>query len=554
MNSRAIVTIVTIFVVAGVLLGFFFLSPSLFSGSGGSAGTVSPGGASEVGGSGNPTGSQNDNAIVRENDQPGTSAWQIPSGSIAYTEISAFAGATSVAPGKSITFYVSTKEPGTHYSVNIYRLGWYGGTGARLMSSSQDHIGQAQGYYDQKNYQLVNCNTCTINPVETNWKPSYTLTIPNDWVTGIYLAKFIDKNNMQTYTPFDVTGSATSAYIAMTPDTTYAAYNYWGKFSLYVEDGPTTDSVHKDYQVSFNKPYQDHYGASQTLSFIVQAVRWMEMRGYDVSYMSDVDLQVNPATLLTHKAFLSLGHDEYWTKQMRQGVEAARDKGIGLAFMGANAIYWQMRFAPDKAGVPNRTIICYKVEIAHNDYARDPMYGVDNSVVTSYFRDPVVNNPENTLMGEMWNGLTHAQNGFPWTVDPSAANSPLLKNTGLQAGQTYGCGIVGYEWDRVWQPLTVADNAGMISVPAKNVHILSTSKVKDEGGGDDTSNSTYYIAPSGAMVFDSGSIRWSAALDNYRPDPDPVCDASHNNKSVPELQALMGNIMDALIVKHPSTF
>ena len=554
MNFRSVVTIVTVFVVAGVLIGFYFLGPSLFTGSGSSSGVV----GTPIAGSENSvsTGSANDNAIVRENDQTGTSAWQIPDGHAANTEIQAFAGATSVLPGKSITFYVSTKEQGTSYSINIYRLGWYGGAGGRLMTTSPDHVGQAQGYYDQKNYQLVNCTTCTVNPVETNWKPSYTLTIPGDWTTGIYLAKFIDRNGMQTYAPFDVLGGPKSAYIAVTPDTTYAAYNYWGKFSLYVEDGPTTDSAHRDAKVSFNKPYQDHNGASQITSFIIQAVRWMEQRGYDVSYMSDVDLHVNPASLLTHKAFISLGHDEYWTKQMRQGVETARDKGIGVAFMGANAVYWQMRFEPDRAGVPNRTIVCYKVEIAHNDYTRDPMYGVDNTVVTSYFRDPVVNDPENSLMGEMWNGLTHAQNGFPWRVDPSAANSPLLKNTGLQPGQQYGCGIVGYEWDKVWPTITAADNQGFVSNPVKNVHIISTSYVKSsDTGQDDVSNSTYYIAPSGAMVFDSGSIRWSAALDNYRPDPDKICDASHNNKSVPEIQTLMANIMDALVVKHnPNSF
>ena len=553
MSFKSVVTIVTIFIVAGVLLGFFFLGPSLFTGSGSSSGVV---GTPIAGVQNSTTTSGNDNAIVRENNQSGTAAWQIPDGRAANTEIQAFAGATSVAPGKSITFYVSTEQQGTRYTINIYRMGWYGGTGARLMMTSPDHVGQAQGYYDQKNYQLVNCTTCTTNPVETNWKPSYTLTIPSDWTTGIYLTKFIDKNGMQTYAPFDVLGNSKSAYVAVTPDTTYAAYNYWGKFSLYVEDGPATDTAHKDAKVSFNKPYQDHNGASQILSFIVQAVRWMEQRGYDVSYMSDVDLHVNPGSLLTHKAFLSLGHDEYWTKQMRQGVEAARDKGVGIAFMGANAVYWQMRFEPDHNGVPNRVIVCYKVEAAHNDYTRDPMYGVDNTVVTSYFRDPVVNNPENTLMGEMWNGLTHNQNGFPWTVDPSAANSPLLKNTGLQPGQTYGCGIVGYEWDKVWPTIGVADNEGFVSNPVKNVHILSTSQVKSSDTNQtDVSNSTYYIASSGAMVFDSGSIRWSSALDNYRPDPDKVCDASHNNKSVPELQALMANIMDALIVKHnPNSF
>ncbi|GAC1613529.1 MAG: hypothetical protein NVS4B9_00390 [Ktedonobacteraceae bacterium] len=552
MNFKSVVTIVTIFVVAGVLLGFFFLGPSLFTGASSSSspvGTQTPG--NDVS-----TGTKSDNAIARENDQTGTSAWRIPDGRAANTEIQAFAGATSVLPGKSITFYVSTKEPGTHYVAYVYRMGWYGGAGGRLMATSPDLVGQAQGYYDQKNYQLVNCTTCTLNPIDTNWKPSYTLSVPGDWTTGIYLAKFIDKNGMQTYAPFDVLGGSKSAYVAVTPDTTYAAYNYWGKFSLYVEDGPSTDTVHKDAKVSFNKPYADHYGASQVTAFILQTVRWMEKSGYDVSYMSDVDLHVNSASLLTHKAFLSLGHDEYWTKQMRQGVEAARNKGVGIAFLGANAVYWQMRFEPDRNGVPNRVIVCYKVEIAHNDYTRDPMYGVDNSVLTSYFRDPAVKDPENSLLGAMWSGLTHAQSGFPWRVDPSAANLPLLKNTGLQSGVSYGCGIVGYEWDKVWPAIAATDNQGFVSNPVKNVHILSTSYVKSsDTGQDDVSNSTYYIAPSGAMVFDSGTIRWSAALDSYRPDPDKICDASHNNKAVPEMQLLMANIMDALIVKHnPNSF
>jgi hypothetical protein len=558
MNSKSVITIVTIFAVAGVLLALFFLIPTLSSGSGGSADTTAQSSSSQ-GSIYNATTDKNANAIVRENQLPGTSAWQIPDGQGAFTQIAAYANATSVAPGKSIIFYISTQQPGTLYNINIYRMGWYGGQGGRLMTTIQGQVGQAQGYYDQRNYNLVGCNSCIVDKagtglIEANWKPSYTLAIPSDWVSGVYLAKFVDKNGMQTYTPFDVLGDTKSDYVAVTPDTTYAAYNYWGGKSIYVEDGPTTNTTNRASEVSFDKPYQDHFGASQVLSFIVQAVGWMEQKGYDVSYMSDVDLQVNPGTILTHKAFISLGHDEYWTKQMRQGVEAARDKGVGLAFLGANAVYWQMRFGPDHAGVPNRTIICYKVEIAHNDYARDPMYNVDNSVVTSYWRDPVVNNPENSLLGEMWIGLTHTQNGYPWKVDGSAANSPLLKNTGLVPNQSYGCGIVGYEWDAVQPAIVLADNQGFISNPVKNVHILSSSPVlESDTKQNQTSNSTYYIAPSGAMVFDSGSIAWSNALESYRPDPDKVCGAT--NRAVPEIQALMSNIMDALIVKHnPASF
>jgi N,N-dimethylformamidase beta subunit-like, C-terminal len=74
------------------------------------------------------------------------------------------------------------------------------------------------------------------------------------------------------------------------------------------------------------------------------------------------------------------------------GVEYARDRGIGLGFLGADAADWQIRFEPDSMGVPNRTIICYKVLTQSHDLALDPLYGKDDTRVTSLWRDPVVVN------------------------------------------------------------------------------------------------------------------------------------------------------------------
>src|SRR5437762_391658 len=86
------------------------------------------------------------NIIALENTHQGTTDWQIPKGKEAFTQIRAYASATSVMPGQKLTFYVSTQNKGTSYSINIYRLGWYGGTGGRLMFSRANLIGQAQGY------------------------------------------------------------------------------------------------------------------------------------------------------------------------------------------------------------------------------------------------------------------------------------------------------------------------------------------------------------------------------------------------------------------------
>ncbi|HAG97905.1 MAG TPA: hypothetical protein DCL75_03340, partial [Ktedonobacter sp.] len=108
---------------------------------------------------------------------------------------------------------------------------------------------------------------------------------------------------------------------------------------------------------------------SQVLAFEANAVHWMERQGYDLSYISNVDLHDDPAQLRHHHAYISLGHDEYWTKQMRDGVERARNDGVGLAFLGANASFWQMRFEADSAGTPDRTVVCYKVSTLQNDLA-----------------------------------------------------------------------------------------------------------------------------------------------------------------------------------------
>jgi hypothetical protein len=486
------------------------------------------------------------NAIVLENAHQGTTSWQIPAGEQATTQIQAYVDATSVQPGQTLTFYVSTLKENTQYEIDIYRLGWYGGKGGRLMFSTHQ-IGQAQGYYNQFNQQLVNCPTCLFDIptglIEADWHPSYHLQIPSFWMTGVYLAKFTDAGDAQTYVPFDVRGNPSATYVAVTPDTTYAAYNDWGGYSLYttpsrsVSTNSELASLGHGVKVSFDRPYEEAAGSGQVLNLEADAIHWLEREGYDLSYISDVDVHEDPTQLLHHRAYISLGHDEYWTKEMRDGVEQARDHGIGLAFLGANAGYWQMRFEPDSTGSPNRTIVCYKVSTVLGTLAHDPLYGDDNTRVTAEWRDPLLARPENALVGIMFSNFTSQQRGFPWKVS-STAHSPLLAGTGLQPGKSYGCGLVGYEWDRIF-------NNG--ATPA-GLQVIGTSTTLSESHTSDVSNTTYYIARSGAMVFATGSISWTAALDSYRFAVDKTC-AGHDSV-VPAMQQLMLKVMAALIIHY----
>ncbi len=478
--------------------------------------------------------------MVLENARPGTTSWKIPAGQAASTEIQAYVGEVSVLPGQKLTFYVSTKRDKTPYSVEIYRLGWYGGTGGRLMASRTNLVGQAQGYYDSNTHRLVNCASCLVDTetglVEANWQPSYILTVPSDWFTGVYLAKFTDANGMQTYAPFDVRGNPQSHYVVVTSNTTYEAYNAWGGYSLYKSyDGHLARAV----KVSFDRPYDRAQGAGDLLLFEINAIHWLERQGYDLSYISSVDVHVDPKQLLNHLAYLSLGHDEYWTKEMRDGVEYARNQGVGLAFLGANAAYWQIRFEPDSAGMLNRTIVCYKVQTYLGDLMRDPLYGRDNSRVTTLWRDPLLARPENALIGIMDSGYTQDPQGFSWRVSPQADPS-LLQGTGLQPGQQYGCEVVGYEWDRIFNNR---------ATPA-NLQVLAASPTVNYRQIADVSNTTYYIASSGAMVFATGSIYWTTALDDYRYSTDKLC--AGQDPVVPGMQKLMAHIMDALVINHTS--
>ncbi len=487
-----------------------------------------------------------DNIIVIENAHQGTNQWQIDPGKEASIEIQAYANAVSVQEGQTLTFYVSTQKAGTPYSIDVYRLGWYGGTGGRLMSTLGRFVGQAQGYYDANTHQLVGCLSCLVDKktglVEAKWQPSLTIKVPPHWITGVYLAKFTEVHSMQTYVPFVVRGNNTSRYLIATSDTTYAAYNDWGGYSLYgagnVVHLDESASQPRAVKVSFDRPYAQGVGASQVLPLEANAIHWLERQGYDLSYISNVDLHKYPKQLLRHRAYISLGHDEYWTIDMRYALARARDYGISLAFLGAGDGYWQMRFEADSQGTTFRTVVCYKVGTKSKDLVLDPFYGKDNTRVTARWRDPLLSLPENGVIGVMYENAIHQQPGFPWQVD-TAANSPLLHDTGLQAGQSYGCGLVGSEWDRVFTN----------DVAPAGLQILGTSQTRDDNDKPDISNTTYYIAPSGAMVFATGSTYWTTALDAYRFHPQGPCTVK--SSVVPGIQLLMAHVMGALTTHHP---
>src|SRR5207248_3125066 len=212
---------------------------------------------------------------------------------------------------------------------------------------------------------------------------------------------------------------------------------------------------------------------------------------------------------------LSVGHDEYWSNEMVNAAQAARDAGVNLAFFGANPMYWQVRFQASAAGVANRIIVCYK------DASIDPVQGPTTTVE---WRNPPVNRPEQTLVGVMFTNETKNEVNVPYVVTNSS--NWVYANTGFKDGDSVPS-LVGYEADRYFSSYPAASS---------NQVLLSRSPFTSmDGGTPDVSNSSVYQAPSGAWVFASGTMSWSWALDNYD---------SNNNQTDARIQQATANILN----------
>ena len=441
-----------------------------------------------------------DNPIVIENQQPGSGGWQLLStASDVPGQVKGYASATSVNKGQPITFYVSV-NPAQTYSIDVYRIGWYQGIGGRLLQ----HAGPFNGT------QQASClpSDPTTGMIACNWLPAYTLSVPSSWTSGIYLAVLTNAQNYQNYITFVVRDDTrVAALLYQQSVNTYQAYNN------YPDDGTAGKSLY-DYnsygaitvggnkgavKVSFDRPYTDAGagGGGGFLAWELYFVRWLERSGYDVSYSTDIDTHANGSRLLNYRGFLSVGHDEYWSKEIRDAAEGARDAGVNLAFFGANSVYWQVRFEASATRVANRVMVCYR------DVTKDPVQGATTTV---QFRQPPLNRPDQVLVGVSFTSQTSG-NGYTSYVVMNSSHW-VYAGTGFRDGDSVP-GILGYETDRQWSTYPLPNSV------AGSYTLLSRSPYMNINNQPDLSNSSIYQAPSGAWVFGAGTIGWSFGLDNY---------------------------------------
>ena len=414
--------------------------------------------------------------VVSENSLPGDPDWQITNLG-APNAMLGYAGQASVLPGEPITLYASTTAPS--FVVRAFRIGYYGGDLARLVWTSPTTAGQQQA-----EPALI----AATNTVQCSWEPS--LTIPTDaWPEGSYLLRMDSETGPQRYVPVTVRSATTAGKTVIKNSTaTWQAYNTYGGYDLYNGPGGTADYDNRSLAVSLDRPF-DSNGAFYFTWHEQKFISLAEKLGMPLAYTTSMDIAANPQLLDGASALFCLGHDEYWSPPERANVTAARDAGVNIAFMGANTMFRRTRLDSTPLGA-NRLVICYKTS-----YTQDPMYGVNNALVTSDWREPPDPDPESSLTGTLYESNPANANFIV-----ASPHSWVFAGTGVQKGTSIP-GLVGIEYDRV-NPVYPVE---------RPIEVLSHSPLTCRGVNS-YADAAYYTTSSGVGVFNSGTMRFVASM------------------------------------------
>ena len=439
-------------------------------------------------------GEKNRDLIRRENERPGTRDWMLqktkvdPKTKYRCPWIEGYCSRTSVAAGEKLDIFVST-NPASKFSIDIYRMGFYGGTGGRQMASFGPLKGVIQPEPEIGENRLRECR----------WAPSVSIDIPQDWPSGIYLGKLTaERGGWQSYVIFIVRDQRQADFLFQCSDTTWQAYNRWpNQFSLYDNGheqwywGPKVD-------VSFDRPYGKYCqivdaplstGSGEFFLWEFPFVFWMEEQGYDVSYISNLDTHADRPGLLRGKGLISVGHDEYYSIEMFKNMQWAIARGLNIGFFSGNTCCGRIDPRPSSGGVPDRI------------FSRTDFYGPRDEAEIKRFPAmgllPHTSPSANELVGAR--SVSPITGGADWIC--AQPEHWVFDKTGMKRGEGIP-GLVGWEWH---------------GDPAKipGLEILATGTTQNTAKGKEGQGiytATIYPGPKRNHVFNAATCWWADGL------------------------------------------
>jgi hypothetical protein len=463
--------------------------------------------------------------IPSENQSPGAIDWQLtyirlerPTG-YRSLGIEGYCSRQSVAAGETIDIMVSADPPG-QYTIEIFRMGYYGGCGARLMTTLGPFEGRPQPLPEVGARRLRECR----------WDPATTLTIPDDWTSGVYLGRLSraptsdGTDPWQSYVVFVVRDDRPADILFQCSDNTWQAYNRWPtRFSLY-DDGSAKDWTSlPEIDVSFDRPYGKYrqiyenpqsVGSGEFLLWEFPLCYWLEQHGYDVTYCSQSDM-LTPDCALRAKTLISVGHDEYWDVRAYESVRKLVEHGVNVLFLSGNTMCWVTPFSPSSDGRPNRIIT-----------RAAPYKGLtmgENSSVRERFTS--VGPDEGLLLGAR--NIVPVNGGGDWIV--TLPEHWMFEGTGMKRGDRIP-GLVGWEFHGM-----PAEIAGL--------EVVASGHALHSGTTPTPWTATIYPGPKGNFVFNASTIYWAQGLSS---PPGHMLPYSHNTRPHgpdPRVQQIMQNLL-----------
>ncbi len=467
------------------------------------------------------------NAIMLENLKPGTLDWQL-----SYTRtdtkdklrcpiIEGFASRTSVSAGETIAFFVSALTPGKG-TLDIYRLGYYAGKGGRSV--------QQLGPFDIFKQETPAVGEQRLR--ECNWKESASLKIPEDWLSGVYLAKISsNQHRYQSYIVFIVKDNRKADFLFQCSDNTWQAYNQWPDgYSLYTNDRPDKKVLVSGVKVSFDRPYGKYaqifdnplsQGSGEFLLWEFPLAFWMEKEGYDLTYSSNSDVHSNADELLRVKAFLSVGHDEYWSLEQFNNVKNAVNKGVNAAFLSGNSVCFVTPYSASSKNVANRTL------------TRAGRYGGVRPKEKPFMVGLDLDGPnESTLIGAQT--VTPFNGSGDWIV--TKPEHWLFKGAGMKKGDKIS-GLVGWEFHG--EPAAIT-----------GLEVIAEGPTYTGNDVESHYTSTIYPGPKGNLVFNASTIFWAQGLAQPPGHMPPI--SHHGRPQGPDerVQKITKNLFEKFLEKR----
>ena len=469
--------------------------------------------------------------IRRENEKPGTRDWLLqntridPATKHRCPWIEGYCSRTSVRAGKNLTFHVST-NPSSSFTLDIYRMGYYGGNGGRLVASLGPFQGEIQPDPPVGSNRLRDCQ----------WSPCTTLTIPEDWVSGVYLGKLTAaREQLQSYVIFIVRDDRRADFLLQCSDTTWQAYNRWpDQFALY-DNGKEEWYCGPGVDVSFNRPYGKYCqildaplstGSGEWFLWEFPLAYWMEAQGYDVTYISNLDTHSDPNGLRRAKGFLSVGHDEYYSLEMYQNLQGAIAGGLNVAFLSGNTICGRIDPRPSPNGVLNRI------------YGRVDYFGPRDEAMIKRF--PTMANfphhspPEDLLLGARSN-VAPCTGGADWIC--TLPDHWIYQGTGMKRGDRIP-GMIGWEYHG--EPSALPGLA-----------VVAAGTMQDAPGelNGGVYAATIYPGPKGNHVFNASTCWWA---DGLAAPPGYLRPSVYTTPQGPDrrIQKITANVLDRIRASH----